>query len=228
MSRVPTRLPPLGVRPLSSISPRPPSASPTADASTAAAVADGGGPPAGRLLSPPRVCGVSFCFMKSPVVCVPFSSSAFFSSSSVSSSSSTSASSSSEDSVAGTSISSTFSCCVSATLSNCIFKSWLPGNDDVRSVGSGPLLGGTERTVASTSPPVADTTTAAPHHSTQRAHTSSTRPVIIIAITPVTCVQPSAQTNSPSTQSESKEGDNSVNHAPPNPEMRVTHHKNNN
>ncbi|ESS62437.1 hypothetical protein TCDM_09903 [Trypanosoma cruzi Dm28c] len=28
----------------------------------------------------------------------------------------------------------------------------------------------------------------APHHSTQRAHTSSTRPVIIIAITPVTCV----------------------------------------
>ncbi|ESS61321.1 hypothetical protein TCDM_11110 [Trypanosoma cruzi Dm28c] len=42
-------------------------------------------------------------------------------------------------------------------------------------------------------------------HSTQRAHTSSTRPVIIIAIiTPVTCVQPSAQTNNTSTQSESK------------------------
>ncbi|RNC53199.1 hypothetical protein TcCL_ESM09492, partial [Trypanosoma cruzi] len=55
------------------------------------------------------------------------------------------------------------------------------------------------RSLASTPP--------APHHSTQRAHTSSTRPVIIIAITPVTCLQPSAQTNSPSTQSGSKRRD---------------------
>ncbi|ESS62890.1 hypothetical protein TCDM_09399 [Trypanosoma cruzi Dm28c] len=49
-----------------------------------------------------------------------------------------------------------------------------------------------------------DTTAAPPHHSTQRAHTSSTRPVII-AITPVTCLQPSAKTNNTSTQSECKE-----------------------
>ncbi|EKF26127.1 hypothetical protein MOQ_010195, partial [Trypanosoma cruzi marinkellei] len=38
----------------------------------------------------------------------------------------------------------------------------------------------------------------------QRSHTSSTRSVIVIAITPVAGVQPSAQTNSPSTQSKKK------------------------
>ncbi|RNE98453.1 hypothetical protein TcG_12398, partial [Trypanosoma cruzi] len=77
----------------------------------------------------------------------------------------------------------------------------------------------TSGSLSSPAPPAGALTTTsshlppAPHHSTQRAHTSSTRPVIIIVITPVTCVQPSAQTNAPSTQSGSERRDKSHSHA---------------